>query len=209
MEKNILVKKKLLVSNKVGRMTVNKIFFKSSLTNYGLHHSVFLVIYDIFEKTSEELNRTPKLTIPTTLVCRSLCERYCTFNLGRGPNEAFHPYWAFHLPEAGKYNKQLSLTMTFPEINSHHGFNTTLNHSSPDSHKLFTQRRAGSTRLRYVPTDIIDSFQLKNTFPIETSHLICSENQMFGFCVKLNTDLKWVKDPSRLFSIFCCITRKI
>lgn len=81
MEKNILVKKKLLVSNKVGRMTVNKIFFKSSLTNYGLHHSVFLVIYDIFEKTSEELNRTPKLTIPMTLRCHSLCEPDCTFSL--------------------------------------------------------------------------------------------------------------------------------
>ena len=78
-----------------------------------------------------------------TLVCRSLCERYCAFNLGRGSNEAFHPYWAFHLSEACKCSKQLSVTMTFLEINSHHGFNTTLNNSSPDSHKLLTQRRTG------------------------------------------------------------------
>lgn len=123
-------------------------------------HSVFLVIYDIFEKTSEELNRTPKLTVPRTLVCRSLCERYCAFNLGRGSNEAFHPYWAFHLSEASKYSKQLSLTMTFLEINSHHGFNTTLNHSSPDSHKLSTQRRAG---LNIFPSDFAMSQQTSLT----------------------------------------------
>ena len=42
---------------------------------------VFLVTYEISECTSEELCRTPKLTIPMTLRCHSLCEPDCTFSL--------------------------------------------------------------------------------------------------------------------------------
>ena len=38
----------------------------------------------------------------------------------------------------------------------------------------------------------LNLFQLGVVFPIETSHLICSTNQMTGFYTKCNTGLKWV-----------------
>ena len=38
----------------------------------------------------------------------------------------------------------------------------------------------------------IKPFQPSVAFHIETSHLICSENQMTGFCIKCSTWLKWV-----------------
>ena len=39
----------------------------------------------------------------------------------------------------------------------------------------------------------INQFQPSVTFRIETSHLICTANQMTGFYMKCNTGLKWVK----------------
>ena len=38
----------------------------------------------------------------------------------------------------------------------------------------------------------INPFQFSDAFHIETSHLICSSNQMTGFYMKCNTELKWV-----------------
>ena len=38
----------------------------------------------------------------------------------------------------------------------------------------------------------VNSFQSSAAFLIETSHLICSANQMTGFYVNCNTELKWV-----------------
>ena len=38
----------------------------------------------------------------------------------------------------------------------------------------------------------LNLFQLGVVFRIETSHLICSTNQMTGFYTKCNTGLKWV-----------------
>ena len=39
----------------------------------------------------------------------------------------------------------------------------------------------------------IKPFQPCVTFHIETSHLICTANQMTSFYMKCNTELKWVK----------------
>ena len=39
-------------------------------------------------------------------------------------------------------------------------------------------------------------FQASVAFHIETSHLICIANQMTGFYMKRNAELKWVKDSS-------------
>ena len=39
----------------------------------------------------------------------------------------------------------------------------------------------------------VNIFQPSIAFHIETSHLICSANQMTGFYMKCNTELKWVK----------------
>ena len=35
--------------------------------------------------------------------------------------------------------------------------------------------------------DLLNPFQLRVTFHIETSHLICTSNQITGFCMKCNT----------------------
>ena len=40
---------------------------------------------------------------------------------------------------------------------------------------------------------LLNPFQLSVVFHIETSHLICSVNQMLGFYMKCNFELKWVK----------------
>ena len=40
-------------------------------------------------------------------------------------------------------------------------------------------------------------FQPSVVFHIETSHLICTANQITGFYVKCNPGLKWVKSPNR------------
>ena len=40
---------------------------------------------------------------------------------------------------------------------------------------------------------ILNPFQPSFVFHIETSHFICSEKQMTGFCMKHNTVLIWVK----------------
>ena len=39
----------------------------------------------------------------------------------------------------------------------------------------------------------INPFQLSDVSHIETSHLIYTANQMTGFYMKCNTDLRWVK----------------
>ena len=39
----------------------------------------------------------------------------------------------------------------------------------------------------------LNQFQSSVAFHIETSHLICSANQMNGFYIKCNTWMKWVK----------------
>ena len=38
----------------------------------------------------------------------------------------------------------------------------------------------------------INPFQPSDAFHIDTSHLICTLNQMTGFYMKYNTGLKWV-----------------
>ena len=40
---------------------------------------------------------------------------------------------------------------------------------------------------------MFNPFQQIVTFHVETSHLICTANQMTGFYVKFNTRLKWGK----------------
>ena len=39
----------------------------------------------------------------------------------------------------------------------------------------------------------VNKFQTSAAFHIETSHLICIANQMTGFYMKCNTELRWVK----------------
>ena len=36
------------------------------------------------------------------------------------------------------------------------------------------------------------SAQSSAAFHVETSHLICTTNKLTGFCMKCNTELKWV-----------------
>ena len=45
--------------------------------------------------------------------------------------------------------------------------------------------------------DPLNSYQPRAAFHIGTSHLICSANQVTGFCMKCNPGLKWVKVKSR------------
>ena len=40
----------------------------------------------------------------------------------------------------------------------------------------------------------VNPFQPSVRFHIETSHLICTANQMTGFYIVCNTGLKWVND---------------
>ena len=78
-----------MISNRVGRMTVNE---SPALLNMVSITGVFLAVHEIYENTSEELKRTPKLTVPMTLGCRSLYERYCPSSLGLASNEkTCHP----------------------------------------------------------------------------------------------------------------------
>ena len=49
-----------------------------------------------------------------------------------------------------------------------------------------------STYLRGCNNFIDNPFQCSDAFHIETSHLNCSANQMTGFYMKYNTELKWI-----------------
>ena len=46
---------------------------------------------------------------------------------------------------------------------------------------------------KYPDFQVFKSCQSKVAFHVETSHLICSTNQMPGLYMKHNTVLKWVK----------------
>ena len=48
---------------------------------------------------------------------------------------------------------------------------------------------------------LINPFQLSVAFRMETSHLICSANQMTGFYMECNTGVKWVNKVSVLFPL--------
>ena len=45
---------------------------------------------------------------------------------------------------------------------------------------------------------IVNLFQSSVAFHVETSHLICTANQINGFYIKCNNGLKWVKYTSAI-----------
>ena len=47
-----------------------------------------------------------------------------------------------------------------------------------------------------------DPFLPSFAFHLEASHLICSVNQMIGFYMKSNTEMKWVKSTYRVLKFF-------
>ena len=90
-----------------------------------------------------------------------------------------------HPPPLPSYDKLLSLTE---------------NKKSKRSSSIGeTVSSDGSGRCLYIFSNFdffcncINSFQPSDAFYIETSHLICSANQVTGFYMKCNTGLKWVK----------------
>ena len=51
-------------------------------------------------------------------------------------------------------------------------------------------------------TKFVSLFRSSAAFYIETSHLICTANQITGFYIKYNTGLKW-GNKKRLANLFC------
>ena len=58
---------------------------------------------------------------------------------------------------------------------------------------------------------LFDPFRLIVTFHIETSHLICRENQMTGFYMKCNAGLNWVngKFVTNFSSVFANVGKAV